>query len=118
MAAQLTSTNGPLRHGLMRWMTRASNPLPLPVSPSIRRDGGEVAPERRETSDSILERTAAMPGLCPAISSERFTGLGPYCSAGDDSTTTTTTTTVTTVTPPSVRQVFDFASADTGPRLA
>jgi hypothetical protein len=65
--------------------------LPLPVSPSIRTDGGEVVPERRETSDTILERTAAMPGLCPTISRERSIGPQPYCSVDRDSTTTTTT---------------------------
>ncbi len=36
MAPQLTTTNGPSRRGLAKWMARATSSLPVPLSPVMR----------------------------------------------------------------------------------
>src|SRR5207249_12010382 len=36
IAAQLTATNGPLRRGESSWTVRATNSLPVPLSPAMK----------------------------------------------------------------------------------
>ena len=68
MAAQLTSTNGPLARGAVAVdRVGASSPLPVPVSPRIRMGGSRrpgLAPER--TRRAACARTSAIGALSPS----------------------------------------------------
>src|SRR5262249_8319771 len=65
IAAQFTSTNGPLDRGPARWSARATSPLPLPVSPWMRTGGKRRTSDARAIRRAIRSRTARMPGLSP-----------------------------------------------------
>ncbi len=60
IAAMLTATWGPWRRGLAWWMARATNSLPLPVSPRSRSGTGNTATRR------ISRRNATIGALEPS----------------------------------------------------
>src|SRR5262245_49161980 len=68
MAAQLTSTNGPVARGPARWSSRATSPFPVPVSPWIRTGGSRRVPEWRRKSRPTVSRMVVIPGLSPITS--------------------------------------------------
>src|SRR5215467_8889784 len=62
------STNGACARGPNRWMSRATRPLPLPVSPWIRMRGGRDARADASRSLSTCPRTSTIAGLSPSSS--------------------------------------------------
>ena len=52
IAAQLTSTKGPLARGPLSWIIRATSPFPVPVSPCSNKVGTERIPKRVEGDQS------------------------------------------------------------------
>src|SRR5262245_10746918 len=76
-AAQLMSTNGACARGPNRWMSRATRPLPLPVSPWIRMRGGRDARAHASKSRSTCPRTSTIAGLSPSSSAPSVTHAPP-----------------------------------------
>src|SRR5262249_25766558 len=62
------STNGACARGPNRWMSRATRPLPLPVSPWSRMRGGRDARAHASRSRSTCPRTSTIGGLSPSSS--------------------------------------------------
>ena len=66
IAAQLTSTKGPRLRAPWRWSSRATNPLPVPVSPWMRTGGSRCPARCRSSSRRSLSRTISMARLSPS----------------------------------------------------
>jgi hypothetical protein len=93
IAAQFTSTNGPLDRGPARCRARATRPLPLPVSPWIRTGGRRRTSDARAIRRAIRSRTAKMPGLSPTSSVKSVVtapAILPLATRGGQASTTTT----------------------------
>src|SRR5204862_116532 len=73
IAAQLRSTYGAAARGPARWIVRATRPLPVPVSPRMRIDGGRRAVAARFRMCSSWSRNRRMPALSPMISARVVT---------------------------------------------
>src|SRR5262245_10901385 len=71
------STNGACARGPNRWMSRATRPLPLPVSPWIRMRGGRDARAHASRSRSTCPRTSTIAGLSPSSSAPSVTHAPP-----------------------------------------
>src|SRR5262249_34668716 len=71
------STNGACARGPNRWMSRATRPLPLPVSPWIRMRGGRDARAQASRSRSTCPRTSTIAGLSPSSSAPSVTSPLP-----------------------------------------
>src|SRR5262245_12054553 len=71
------STNGACARGPNRWMSRATRPLPLPVSPWIRMRGGRDARADASRSLSTCPRTSTIAGLSPSSSAPSVIGAPP-----------------------------------------
>ena len=68
IAAQFSSTSGPVARGPARWRARASSPFPVPVSPRIRMVGSRRPSAPRASSRPTVSRTAWIAGLSPSSS--------------------------------------------------
>src|SRR5262249_31629357 len=71
------STNGACARGPNRWMSRATRPLPLPVSPWIRMRGGRDARAHASRSLSTCPRTSTIAWLSPSSSAPSVTRALP-----------------------------------------
>src|SRR5262245_22120342 len=71
------STNGACARGPNRWMSRATRPLPLPVSPWIRMRGGRDARAHASRSLSTSPRSSTIAGLSPSSSAPSVTDVPP-----------------------------------------
>src|SRR5215831_13960046 len=71
------STNGACARGPNRCMSRATRPLPLPVSPWIRMRGGRDARAHASRSLSTCPRTSTIAGLSPSSSAPSVTRVPP-----------------------------------------
>src|SRR4030095_4788406 len=74
MAAQLTATIGLSARGLVRCISGASIPLPVPVSPRMNTGGGRRAADHRPSSRPARSRSARISGLWPRRSDSVSTG--------------------------------------------
>ena len=80
MAAQLTSMKGPWARGPLSWMTRATSPLPVPVSPCSNSVGTTAFPTASKAARwRICVRKAWMTGAWPTMRS-----VGWACGTGSD----------------------------------
>src|SRR5215831_20834637 len=71
------STNRACARGPNRWISRATRPLPLPVSPWIRMRGGRDARAHARRSLSTCPRTSTIAGLSPSSSAPSVTRAPP-----------------------------------------
>src|SRR5262249_19409913 len=74
---ELMARSGACARGRNRWMSRATRPLPLPVSPSIRMRGGRDARAHASRSLSTCPRTSTIAGLSPSSSAPSVTRALP-----------------------------------------
>jgi hypothetical protein len=94
IAAQLTSTNAPWARGPLSWITRATSPLPVPVSPCSNSVGTKALPTVSKVARwRIWARKASMTGACPTMRS-----VGWACGTGSDCAITASRSTVRMVT--------------------
>src|SRR5262245_21109674 len=82
IAAQLTSTIGRSARGLARCISRASIPLPVPVSPRMNTGGGRRAADHRSSSRPARSRRARISGLSPSRSDSISTGYHAFLELG------------------------------------